>query len=1497
MSNSPGPLRQAIPSTLRPVAAASLSFAILVAFVVVSDDESSTGTGQALRLSTEPSPWNALTCNPPFAETPIFHGSRFAFVTPVAPPASSRQPLPTQQQLKADWTWPAQALNISRFVNWGAPRMLPAPRWSSLQSDVDSGHVESLQPSSYSAVATALKQLHRAPRVSILHSAVHFAVHSAAEAGGGLALTSHDLAAARRMLNRQCEHLRTPKLLQLSPLEISSAAALHGDAPVPLMCTRERAAAAAHISEKWGAERLPADWLAQLVEAVGGVTLPEGHVPHCIPSVLLRMASVDVPVLSSAVAAPSAGPSVLQALLGDNQYRPHALLRRMVQQHGSLGAAAAPMRTVQASLWKHPVTGLRTLVPQAGMQEHHSLAIAPPSDNSSALLQHSAWRAQLEAWRQLLRGERPAPAAAPGDADSAAGTGVGRFACGSSGQANMSALHPQCAADAVASLVRLRLQLRLSAPISLATQSVWGIPRGMASLAQLFRGADGTMWAHQVSLHDAPRVPWRGMHTDTARHFQSQRSIKAVLASMAAAKLNVLHWHITDAQSFPLALQFVDARGAGLHGVALAQALVAANGTSDAVQARMLSQAELDTQQGVFVAPFSPSAVYTQSHVADIVWEAALLGVRVLPEVDSPAHAASWAWALQSALGGESSSTAWAGSLGKGSTGPDARGGAGAATVAPPPWEVTPGLAPPDSADAWNRSLLVGSIVAACHAQAGPSAAMPPNDPSINIVNRYALDPSNPAAYAVLAAVLQGTAAAFPDAYFHWGGDEVYGECWGRQQHIVRWAEAHRSELGLAPGEAGGSQGRLVQALVARHAWFVTRLLLRAGRLPVVWQGSFDMLPPLESSLGAAAATGPPLSAVQTRGDSGGAGAVSIHSVLPSVGTASSPLAAGMPPFNLVQPWKCWGGEDKRSMLRAARDESTGGSTRNSCWYLDWPSTWPDVASHKLWSGFQGGLGGVAAAKAASDVKQPRVRVAGAAASTWEDSAARSGVWGGEVSLWSEGVVSSNQLCRVWPRAASVAQRLWTWAAYSSGSGSGAAQAADALSVDFAQMLHFNHFLQHSMKIPSADFTSSSVAKDGSAHDGSGQCATVHRFSQPEDEYLDNFERRPGTAVDPHKVFMKSIVWNAANGGEGDWPPPDTGKQQDASGLLGRKTQLGGRSGAILDAIRSMDVDVAGVVEANGWSSPLQRDGARALAPSSERHHSYQRYLTEQRSQSPSSFPTHIHRRQLGVSSSDGLRGRAARAGLAHSVMLNTPSGYDLAFMAKWPIAVLYTNVDDFERGVLVVAVRGHAFVLVHLHAHDSSLRTAEAVRINALVQELTQSGWPVAIMGDFNTLSPIDAALHQQHRLLEWLLQPRVPQRVKRKHLTTAEAAISWSKDYAKRMAQYKGVVITHVCLQVYASTVPSQNPVLDYRPMCELLAAGTMHDDCPASADCSSTEPTAYSLVEGFSAAEMPPFRLDYVLVNPVLVDTSGEHSCQVLKTAATEWLSDHFPVVCSL
>ena len=64
--------------------------------------------------------------------------------------------------------------------------------------------------------------------------------------------------------------------------------------------------------------------------------------------------------------------------------------------------------------------------------------------------------------------------------------------------------------------------------------------------------------------------------------------------------MNVFHWHITDAQSFPLCLPSVP--DLCLHG------------------------------------RYSAGAIYTADDVVDVVNHALLRGVRVIPELDTPAH-------------------------------------------------------------------------------------------------------------------------------------------------------------------------------------------------------------------------------------------------------------------------------------------------------------------------------------------------------------------------------------------------------------------------------------------------------------------------------------------------------------------------------------------------------------------------------------------------------------------------------------------------------------------------------------------------------------------------------------------------------------------------------------------------------------------------------------------------------------------------------------------
>ncbi|MCO5588497.1 hypothetical protein L7F22_042454 [Adiantum nelumboides] len=90
---------------------------------------------------------------------------------------------------------------------------------------------------------------------------------------------------------------------------------------------------------------------------------------------------------------------------------------------------------------------------------------------------------------------------------------------------------------------------------SLKADTIWGALHGFETFSQLVKWdseAQKIMLERGVILSDAPLYGYRGIMLDVARNFYPVPDLLRTVRAMAYNKLNVLHLHLTDSQSFPL---------------------------------------------------------------------------------------------------------------------------------------------------------------------------------------------------------------------------------------------------------------------------------------------------------------------------------------------------------------------------------------------------------------------------------------------------------------------------------------------------------------------------------------------------------------------------------------------------------------------------------------------------------------------------------------------------------------------------------------------------------------------------------------------------------------------------------------------------------------------------------------------------------------------------------------------------------------------------------
>ncbi|MFF7746495.1 family 20 glycosylhydrolase [Streptomyces sp. NPDC007960] len=119
------------------------------------------------------------------------------------------------------------------------------------------------------------------------------------------------------------------------------------------------------------------------------------------------------------------------------------------------------------------------------------------------------------------------------------------------------------------------------------------------------------------TVEDAPRFAWRGLMLDVARHFMPKDGVLRYLDLLAAHKLNVFHFHLTDDQGWRIEIK--------RHPRLTEQGAWRAR-TKFGHRASPLWD---DRPHGGF---------YTQDDIREIVAYAAERHIRVVPEIDVPGH-------------------------------------------------------------------------------------------------------------------------------------------------------------------------------------------------------------------------------------------------------------------------------------------------------------------------------------------------------------------------------------------------------------------------------------------------------------------------------------------------------------------------------------------------------------------------------------------------------------------------------------------------------------------------------------------------------------------------------------------------------------------------------------------------------------------------------------------------------------------------------------------
>ena len=170
-------------------------------------------------------------------------------------------------------------------------------------------------------------------------------------------------------------------------------------------------------------------------------------------------------------------------------------------------------------------------------------------------------------------------------------------------------------------------RLQVGPEISLTGTDPAGVFCGLQSLRgwlPLAAEQPGELRIPAVTIEDAPRFGYRGLHLDVARNFHTPESVKKLLEVMALYKLNKFHFHLTDDEGWRLTI-------AGLPEL-----------TEVGARRGFPDDESLPPSFGSGPDPTSPdshgSGYYTRAEFVDLLRYAAQRHIEVIPELDLPGH-------------------------------------------------------------------------------------------------------------------------------------------------------------------------------------------------------------------------------------------------------------------------------------------------------------------------------------------------------------------------------------------------------------------------------------------------------------------------------------------------------------------------------------------------------------------------------------------------------------------------------------------------------------------------------------------------------------------------------------------------------------------------------------------------------------------------------------------------------------------------------------------